>query len=59
MSRLGQRLIEAMEEAVAIARGEADPSTYRVHYPADIKAKARRRSDRIRSKKSVKKAKAK
>jgi putative transcriptional regulator len=36
MSKLGKRLIKAAEEALAIARGEADPSTYRVHVPADI-----------------------
>jgi len=27
----GQKLIQAAREAVAIARGEADPSTYRVY----------------------------
>ena len=36
MSKLGKRLIKAAEEACAIARGEADPSTYRVHVPADV-----------------------
>ena len=34
MSSLGKRLIKAAREARAIARGEADPSTYRVHTPA-------------------------
>jgi hypothetical protein len=33
MTKLGKRLIKAAAEAIAIARGEADPSTYRVHLP--------------------------
>ncbi|MFC4172928.1 helix-turn-helix domain-containing protein [Microvirga sp. GCM10011540] len=37
---LGKRLIQAAEEARTIARGEADPSTYKVHVPADIDVKA-------------------
>jgi putative transcriptional regulator len=36
MSKLGKRLIEAAREGVAIARGEADPTTYRVHVPAEV-----------------------
>jgi putative transcriptional regulator len=36
MSKLGKRLIAAADEALAIARGEADPETYNVHVPADI-----------------------
>ena len=36
MSKLGKRLIKAVGEARAIARGEADPATYRVHVPADV-----------------------
>jgi putative transcriptional regulator len=36
MSRMGKRLIAAAKEARAIARGEADPKTYRVHVPAEI-----------------------
>ena len=43
MSKLGKRLIEAAEEALTIARGEADPSTYRVHIPAEIDVRALRR----------------
>jgi len=43
MTRLGKRLIKAAEEAIAIARGEADPSTYRVHVPASIDVRAVRR----------------
>lgn len=40
MSKLGKRLIQAAKEAHAIARGELDPSSYRVHVPADIDVKA-------------------
>jgi putative transcriptional regulator len=36
MSKLGKRLIKAAKEGVAIARGEVDPATYRVHVPSDI-----------------------
>ncbi len=36
MTKVGQELIQAAKEARAIARGEADPKTYRVHLPADI-----------------------
>jgi putative transcriptional regulator len=44
MTSLGKRLIDAAKEARAIARGEADPNTYRVHVPADIDAKRVRRT---------------
>jgi putative transcriptional regulator len=36
MSKLGKRLIAAAREGRAIARGEADPTTYRIHVPAEI-----------------------
>ena len=36
MTSFGKRLIDAAKEARAIARGEADPKTYRVHVPAYI-----------------------
>ncbi len=36
MSKLGKRLIKSAQEALAIARGEADPATHRVHVPADV-----------------------
>lgn len=36
MTTLGKRLIQSATEARSIARGEADPATYRVHVPADI-----------------------
>jgi putative transcriptional regulator len=43
MTTLGKRLIKAAKEARAIARGEADPSTYRVRVPADVDVKAVRK----------------
>ena len=43
MSKLGKRLIRAAREGRAIARGEADPATYRVHVPADIDVRKIRR----------------
>jgi putative transcriptional regulator len=36
MSKLGKRLINAAKSAQAIARGEADPKTYKVHVPAHL-----------------------
>lgn len=36
MTKLGQDLIQSAKEARAIARGEADPSTYRVYEPGDV-----------------------
>ncbi len=33
---LGERLIHAAKEGRAIARGEADPTTYRIHVPTDV-----------------------
>jgi putative transcriptional regulator len=44
MSTLGKRLIAAAKEARQIARGEADPATYRVHVPADIDVQSIRKS---------------
>jgi putative transcriptional regulator len=43
MSKLGKKLIAAAHEGIAIARGEADPSTYRLHIPAQIDMRAMRR----------------
>jgi hypothetical protein len=34
MNKLGEKLIAAAREARAIARGEADPATGRIHVPA-------------------------
>ena len=36
MTTAGKRLIQAASEALAIATGEADPTTYRVHVPPTI-----------------------
>jgi putative transcriptional regulator len=36
MSKLGKKLIRAAKEARAIARGEAKPSSYRIHLPGDV-----------------------
>lgn len=43
MTSLGQRLIKAAKEGRAIARGKADPATYRVYVPADVDVKAIRK----------------
>jgi putative transcriptional regulator len=40
MSSLGKRLIKSAKEARAIARGEADASTYKIFVPAKIDVKA-------------------
>lgn len=40
MTTLGSRLIQSAREASAIAKGEADPATYRVHVPAEIDVRA-------------------
>ena len=40
MSTLGKRLIKAAKEGRAIARGEADPATYKTFVPAKINVKA-------------------
>jgi putative transcriptional regulator len=38
VSKFGQSLIQAAEEALAIAQGRLDPATYVVHHPVDVKA---------------------
>jgi putative transcriptional regulator len=43
MTALGRRLIKAVRNARAIARGEADPAAYRVYVPADIDVQAIRK----------------
>jgi putative transcriptional regulator len=43
MSKLGKKLIAAAREGVAIARGEADPETYRLHVPNKMDVGALRR----------------
>jgi putative transcriptional regulator len=47
MTKAGERLIQAAKEALAITRGEADPSTYRVHRPGEINVKAIRKRKRM------------
>jgi putative transcriptional regulator len=47
MSKLGKRLIAAVDEARAIARGEVDKKAWRIHAPADIDVKAIRRELRL------------
>ncbi len=42
MSKLGKKLIAAASEGVSIARGEADPASYRLHVPAEVDVKAMR-----------------
>ena len=41
--RVFNKIAEGLHEAIAIAKGEADPSTYRVHVPAEIDVRAIRR----------------
>jgi putative transcriptional regulator len=40
MSKIGKRLINAAKSAQAIAKGEADPKTYKVHVPAHLDVRA-------------------
>ena len=40
MSKLGKKLIAAAKEGVAIARGEADPKTFKVNVPVSVDVKA-------------------
>jgi putative transcriptional regulator len=43
MSKLGKKLIAAFDEGIAIARGEADPASYRLHVPHEIDVRSMRR----------------
>jgi putative transcriptional regulator len=43
MSKLGKKLIAAMNEGILIARGEADPASYSIYVPAEIDVRAMRR----------------
>ena len=47
MTTFGKGLVEAAQEALAIARGEADPATYRVFKPETIDVKAIRKGLRL------------
>lgn len=40
MTSLGKRLVQAAHEAVTIARGEANPSTYRAYVPEEVDVRA-------------------
>jgi putative transcriptional regulator len=43
MSSLGKRLIQSAKEARKIARGEANPQSYKIHIPPKINVRAVRR----------------
>jgi putative transcriptional regulator len=43
MTKLGKRLIGAAREGRAIARGESDPATFRLHVPDEIDVQAIRK----------------
>ena len=43
-STFGEGLVEAAQQALAIARGEADPRTYSVRHPAQVDVRAIRES---------------
>lgn len=42
-NKAGRELLQAAAEAVAIAKGEADPKTYRVHTPEEIDTRLMRK----------------
>jgi putative transcriptional regulator len=44
MSTFGKSLVQSAREAVAIARGEADPATYKVYVPTELDVKAIRQA---------------
>lgn len=41
--RAFEKIAEGLEEAIAFARGELDPSSYRVHIPPELDVRAIRR----------------
>jgi putative transcriptional regulator len=41
--RAFDKIKAGLEDAIAIARGEADPTSYRIHVPAEVDVKAIRR----------------
>jgi putative transcriptional regulator len=47
MTEAGDRLIQAAKEAIAIARGEADPATYVLHVPPEVDVKRIRQRKRM------------
>lgn len=44
MSKVGERILRSARQALAFARGEADPKDFRVHVPEDIDVRAIRRT---------------
>ena len=40
MKKTGSKILQGAREALAIAKGEADPSAYRVHVPAEVDTKS-------------------
>ena len=42
-ARPGSRILQGAREALALARGEADESDYRIHIPASVDVRALRR----------------
>lgn len=44
MGKAFDKIMAGLEEAAAIARGEAEPATYRVHVPEEIDVRAIRAS---------------
>ena len=44
MTTAGERILRGARQAAAIAKGEADPKTYRVHVPENIDVAAIRRA---------------
>jgi putative transcriptional regulator len=47
MSKFGKRLIASAKQARLIARGKADPATYRVHIPAKVDVAAIRKRTKL------------
>lgn len=44
MSKRGERLIESAKHALAIAKDEADPSSYRVHISPELHVRGTRKA---------------
>ncbi|CAN7605340.1 helix-turn-helix domain-containing protein [Pararhizobium sp. LjRoot238] len=40
MSKAGSRILQGAREALALAKGEADESTYQVHVPTSVNVRA-------------------
>jgi putative transcriptional regulator len=46
-SKAGSRILQGAKQALAFARGEADPKKFRIHVPADVDVKDIRRRLRL------------